>query len=183
MRPRQLSVISPFLTSIAGLFVGAIGVLWRSPTWGRSGGLPPLDYTLKTQQELLASFSDAIGPRGITPRSMRDFVASTITTNPGGVPPSIPLPLPGWTTATRPTGMIGPAIGYNYDLRQLDMWDDRLGEWVNGSFGGGTVAGDTSFAGRVDFGDGVFFNNLSRQCVRANKGQVWNNGNNLSITP
>ena len=185
---------SAFLGLCSSL-IGAIGVLWRSPTWGRSGGLPPLDYTLKTQHQLLASFSDAIGPRGITPRAMRDFVASTITTVPGGDSPSIPLPLPGWTSATRPTGMIGPAIGYNYDLRAIDMWDDRLGQWINPAFGGGTIGAPTRFAGPVAF-DGPILANLPngcfsdcdcggrcRGCDRASRNQLWNNGQTVSICP
>lgn len=160
-------------------------------------GTPPMDYSQMTQQQLLASFSDSIGPSGITPRSMRNFVASTITSTPGGAPPSIPQLLPGWTTATRPNGanLAGPAIGYNYTLRQLDMWDNQLQQWVNPSFQGGTVAGATTFvsgvtfdaaitvAGRATFSNGVVAANLPTSCTGQVHGQFWNNGQTVSICP
>ena len=167
-------------------------------TQGQLQGAPPVDYTILTQAELLASFSDAIGPDGITPRSMRNFVASTVTMNPGGIPPSIPLPLPGWTTATRPpaSSMVGPAIGFNYDLQQLDMWDDRLQTWVNPSFQGGIVGGVTTFANSVAFEgpvvgftsqvtmyDGVIMPGLPATCTGQQSGKLWNNGQTVSICP
>jgi hypothetical protein len=185
-----------------GLFIGSASAPW-SQWWNRGTGparmpqgTPPMDYTVKTQPELLASFSDAIGPDGITPRSLRDFVASTVTTTPGGVPPSIPLPVPGWTTATRPVGMVGPAIGYNYDLKQLDMWDDHLQTWVNPSFQGGVVAGTTEFTGLVIFSGppvgfdtdvvfegGMIATNLSSTPAGQQAGQFWSNGQVVSVIP
>jgi hypothetical protein len=187
---------------LVGLFLGSVTAPW-SQWWNRGTGparmpqgTPPMDYTVKTQPELLASFSDAIGPDGITPRSLRDFVASTVTTTPGGSPPSIPLPVPGWTTATRPVGMVGPAIGYNYDLKQLDMWDDHLQTWVNPSFQGGTIAGETVFTGLVGFtgpsvsiesalfmGPVVIDNDLPTSPVGLQAGQFWSNGQVVSIIP
>lgn len=145
------------------LLIGSVTAPW-SQWWNRGtgparmpAGTPPMDYTQMTQPELLASFSDAIGPDGITPRSLRNFVASTITSTPGGAPPSVPLLLPGWTTPTRPNGatLAGPAIGYNYTLRQLDMWDNEIQQWVNPSFQGGTVAGVTQFLSPVNFGSSI----------------------------
>lgn len=187
-----------------GLFFGSVTAPW-SQWWSRGTGparmpvgTPPMDYTQKTQPELLASFSDAIGPDGITPRSLRDFVASTVTTTPGGSPPTIPLLLPGWTTATRPNGanLAGPAIGFNYDLQQLDMWDNQLQIWVNPSFQGGTVAGDTVFVGSVGFagptvdingvlslGSTIVAPNLGSGCLGVASGTFWNNGNTVSVCP
>lgn len=186
-----------------GLFLGSVTAPW-SQWWNRGTGparmpmgTPPMDYTQKTQPELLASFSDAIGPDGITPRSLRDFVASTATTTPGGSPPTIPLLLPGWTTATRPNGanLAGPAIGFNYDLQQLDMWDNQLGIWVNPSFQGGVVAGATTFvsgvnfdsaiavAGVVSLGSTVIAPNLGSGCLGVASGTFWNNGQTVSICP
>lgn len=194
--------------TLLGLLSVFIGSLARSPwsQWWNQGtgparmpmGTPPMDYTVRTQPELLASFSDAIGPDGITPRSLRDFVASTVTITPGGVPPTIPLPLPGWTTATRPDGtnLVGPAIGYNYTLRQIDMWDDQLQQWVNPAFQGGLVGGDTEFAGNVlitgtlTSGAGgivaessISAPNLAASCLGQGSGTFWNNGQTVSICP
>jgi hypothetical protein len=171
------------ILEIVPLFGASLGVLWRSVSWGRTGGTPPTDYTIRTQPELLDSFSDAIGPRGITPRALRDFVASTVTNTPGGVPPSIPLPLPGWTTANRPSGMVGPSLGYNYDLQQLDMWDDKLGQWVNPAFTGGTVSGNVTFAGSVNFQGPVYARRLPRNCPRrTDRGRLWNNGQTVGVS-
>lgn len=185
-----------------GAFLGSTAFAPFSQWWNQGTGpqpmpqgSPPMDYNQLTQAQLLASFSDSIGPTGITPRSLRNFVASTITSNPGGSPPSIPMPLAGWTTATRPTGMVGPAIGYNYDLRQLDMWDDHLGQWVNPSFQGGLVGGATTFASPVTFdssilvdgpitaADGIIAAGLPTSCLGQNHGQFWNNGQTVSICP
>lgn len=171
------------------MFIGQIwsyvpaGSVWR--TNGSPGnviGSPPVDFTMRTQAELLASFSDAIGPDGITPKSMRDFVGSTVTMNPGGVPPSAPLPLPGWTTATRPTGMVGPCIGFNYDLQTLDMWDDQAGVWVNPSFNGGTVTGNTTFVGATYFAGQVVVT-FPNTCAAVAPGTLWNNGQTVGICP
>lgn len=147
---------------------------WRSRA---PQGTPPTDYETLTQHELLSQFSDAQGRNGITPRAMRNFVASTITTTPGGSPPSIPLPLPGWTTATRPTGMIGPAVGFNYDLQTLDMWDDRTGTWVNPSFNGGNVTGAVNFVGSV------VMNSLPVSCSGQASGTLWSNGHIVQVCP
>lgn len=140
-------------------------------------GTPPMDYVQRTQPELLALFSDSIGPGGVTPRTMRDFVASTVTVTPGGSPPTAPLPLPGWTTATRPVGMIGPSIGYNYDSHQLEIWDDRAQTWVNPSFNGGTVTNPVIFSG------GIILNPLPPSCSGQATGTLWNNGRIVGICP
>lgn len=163
-------------------------------------GSPPTDYDILTQPELLSQFSDAQGRYGITPRSLRNFVASTITVNPGGTPSVIPIPLPGWTTANRPTGLVGPSMGYNYTLKQLDLWDDEAQEWVNPSFQGGLVAGSVTFGDRVSFQQPVGFSNtvgflnqvnlganvivqgIPTSCPRTGN-QLWNNGQTMSISP
>lgn len=167
-----------------------LGLVARMPQ-----GTPPVDYTPMTQADLLEQFSDAIGKKGITPRSLRNLVGSTVTTTPGGVPPTIPIPLPGWTTATRPTGMVGPALGYNYDLRQLDMWDDHTNSWVNPAFSGGTVSGATTFAAGVTFsstaqvagtltanGD-IVAPNLPTSCSGKVTGTLNKNGNVVGVCP
>lgn len=167
-----------------GLLLGSVVTL---PRWARMPhGVPPTDYTIRTQPELLSMFSD---DARITPRSMRDFVASTVTTNPGGGPCVVPIPLPGWTTAGRPTGLVGPAVGYNYDLRQLDLWDDSIGEWVNPSFSGGVVSGDTIFAGKVAVvGDVKLEGNVSIPHLHhlphhKSTGDLYRNGPIVSIIP
>jgi len=73
--------------------------------------------------------------------------------------------------------MSGPAIGYNYDLRQLDMWDDRLQQWVNPNFQGGTVGGDVIFEGSVTMP------NIVDNCWGMPRGTLWNNGWTVSICP
>lgn len=192
-----------------GLLIGSVTAPW-SQWWNRGtgparmpAGTPPMDYTQMTQPELLASFSDAIGPDGITPRSLRNFVASTVTSTPGGAPPTIPLLLPGWTTPTRPNGatLAGPAIGYNYTLRQLDMWDDSIQQWVNPSFQGGIVAGNTQFLADVAFsstigvsgvasldgtiyaGAGIVAPNIPASNVGQPVGAFLNNGWTVAINP
>lgn len=177
------------LWEVAFLFLGQIwdyvpaGLVWRTnQSGGNVIGSPPVDFTMRTQAQLLASFSDAIGPDGITPKSMRDFVGSTVTMNPGGVPPSAPLPLPGWTTATRPTGMVGPCIGFNYDLQTLDMWDDQAGVWVNPAFNGGTVTNPAYFVGGITVTGPIVFD-FPTSCSGQVSGQLWNNGQTVSICP
>src|SRR5262249_35883396 len=129
--------------------IGMASAVWYKQRSGISlgplAGVPPVDYTILNQQQLLASFSDAIGPDGITPRSLRNLVASTVTSNPGGSPPSAPMPMPGWTTSTRPTGMPGPAFGFNYDTGQMEIWNPQSGTWVSPAFTGGTVPNPTTF--------------------------------------
>lgn len=178
------------LIELISLFIGSSTIdNWPSYTaWPRyfrsraPQGTPPTDYEVLTQQELLSQFSDAQGRSAITPRALRNFVASTITTTPGGTPPSIPLPLPGWTTATRPVGMIGPAIGFNYDLQTLDMWDDKAGVWVNPSFNGGTVTGFTTFAGGVTLANPINLVGLPGSTTGLPEGRMWNNGWMAGIT-
>jgi hypothetical protein len=179
------------LWEAAFLFVGQIwNYLPRAGQWwptindpnSNTQGAPPVDFTMMTQAQLLAQFSDAIGPDGITPRSMRNFVGSTVTMNPGGIPPAAPLPLPGWTTATRPTGMVGPCIGFNYDLNTLDMWNDQTQSWVNPAFNGGNVDYATSMLGGLSV-QGPFIANLPTTCSGQASGTLWNNGNTVSICP
>lgn len=178
------------LWEVALMFVGQIwdyvpnSLVWRTnQSNGNVIGSPPVDFTMRTQAELLASFSDAIGPDGITPKSMRDFVGSTVTMNPGGVPPSAPLPLPGWTTATRPTGMVGPCIGFNYTLNQLDMWNDQTQSWVNPAWTGGAVNNPAAFYGAVSFYGPVIAPVLQDTCTAQQVGTLWNNGNTVSVCP
>jgi hypothetical protein len=184
------------LLDLLGMFIGSVALSgWRANSPSRlPQGIPPLDYTLMTQDELLVQFSDRVGSKAITPRSMRNLVASTVSITAGNLPVA-PIPLPGWTTENRPPPetMVGPAIGYNYDLCQLDMWDDRLQTWVNPSFQGGTVAGATVFAGPVLFENAVdldgptvlsgpiFTDNLPTG--RQSKDQVWKNGTMLGVSP
>lgn len=175
---RLLDVLGLVLSSSSSMTNWPAWTAW--PRYFRSRapqGSPPTDYEILTQHELLAQFSDAQGRSGITPRALRNFVGSTVTTTPGGSPPTIPLPLPGWTTAERPVGMMGPAIGYNYDLRQIDMWDDRLGQWVNPAFQGGTVPGNVVFTGEVRMP------HLAPDCFGRERGTLWNNGLVVSICP
>ena len=173
------------LAVLVGSLTNQFSTWWppRSSTQGVIQGAPPTDYTIRTQPQLLALFSDAVGPEGITPKSLRDFVGSTITMNPGGTPPSAPLPLPGWTTESRPTGMVGPAMGYNYDTQALDMWDDRAQQWVNPTFGGGTTTVPTHFGGPVMFTGPVLMPNLPVTCTMQHSSTLWNNGQTVSIAP
>jgi hypothetical protein len=157
-------------------------------------GTPPMDYTPMTQAQLLASFSDSIGPSGITPRSLRNFVGSTVTSTPFGTISAVPLPIPGWTTATRPVGMAGPVMGFNYTLQQLDLWDNLAGVWVNPGFNGGNVTGETVFSGPVEFSGpsievaapvsfsgGISATNLPTSYAGKPSGTVVNNGNLLGL--
>src|SRR5690348_6296952 len=90
------------------------------------------------QAQLLSSFSDKAGPGGIKPKNLRDFVCSTITNTPGGVPPSLPLPLPSWTNAGRPVPTFAGLLGFNTDSSTLDLWNGSA--WQNPSaFIGGSV--------------------------------------------
>jgi hypothetical protein len=206
--PKTISVgeIEMRFLEILGLLIGSMSTSgWPSyvawPRYFRSRapqGSPPTDYEILTQSELLAQFSDAQGRYGITPRSLRNFVGSTIVTTPGGAPVA-PIPLPGWTTANRPTGLVGVAMGYNYDLKQLDLWDDVHQTWVNPAFQGGLVAGDvvfagtasfqhavgfsgeTGFIGRVNLGANVYVAGLPNQC--GTSGRLYNNGGSMGVSP
>lgn len=197
---------------IASIIGFVLGTAVRSPwtTWWNQGigpvpmpsGTPPVDYTQLNQAQLLSQFSDAIGPNGITPRSLRNLVASTITPNPGGAPASIPIPLPGWTTATRPdtATLSNPVMGYNYTLQQLEIWDNEAGEWVNPGFVGGTVPGESTFTsnihllGHTQMNAGANINGgvaiqgnikvwLPKSPVGLKSGDLWNNGNTVSVVP
>lgn len=191
------------ILSWIGLFMGSLA---RSPwtQWWNQGigprpmpsGTPPVDYTQLTQAQLLSQFSDAIGPNGITPRSLRNLVASTVTMQPGGSTNAIPLPLPGWTTANRPnvSGLAGPVIGYNYTLQQLDLWDNEAGEWINANFPGGFVPNAANFNSPVQMNAGFnsnaggnitgnFVMHLAKSPVGLPSGTLWSNGNTVNIVP
>jgi hypothetical protein len=83
--------------------------------------------------------------------------------------------------------MIGPAMGYNYDLKQLDLWDDQAQEWINPSFNGGTVTGATTFVGSVNISGNLVTNSsviMNNVPVTVSfPGVVWNNGQILFLSP